>query len=187
MVAVADGKGGAEAAQKTLDTIRELAPPLVHRGPEAWRRLLLALDTALVREELGQIALVVLCLTPRRLVGASVGTAEAWWVGADGHFDLTEAQNRTPLLGSGEAVPLPFLLRRPKEGALVVATDGLFKYVDPLTITEAVRHDPSTAPEMLQKRAESPKGRLYDDLAIVTVSADKIAPWTPFLSRFKAG
>jgi len=120
-------------------------------------------------------------------VGASVGTAEAWWVGAEGHFDLTEAQNRTPLLGSGEAVPVPFVLRYPKEGALVVATDGLFKYVDPLTITEAVRQDSSAAPEVLLKCAESPKGRLYDDLAIVTVSADKITPWTQFLSRFKAG
>lgn len=185
IVAVADG-GGA-AAERTIETVRELGPTLVRRGSQAWLRLLSALDDALVAEGLGQTTLVVLCITPRRIVGASVGNSEAWWVGSEGHFDLTEAQKRTSFLGSGEAEPCPFELKRPKEGTLLVATDGLFKYVDPLTLTDAVRAGGGRSPETLQKLVESPRGRLYDDLAIVTASADRIALWTGFLNRFKAG
>lgn len=121
-------------------------------------------------------------------MGASVGNSEAWWITAEGHFDLTEAQKRTPYLGTGAAEPVAFELKLTQPGTLVLATDGLFKYAEPLAITVAVR-----AAESVEAAADAlltlvaPAGRFYDDLALILVRLDTIGPWTSFLSRFKAG
>ena len=188
VLAVADGVGGQPggglAAQFALDTIRELAPTLLYRRSQTWQRLLRAIDNGLVQDpEAGLTTLVVICLSRKKLMGASVGDSEAWWVTKEGHFDLTEAQNRKPYLGSGRAAPVPFELKLPSDGTLVMATDGLFKYADPLAVTDTVRIGLEEAPEALQTLVEGPGGRLYDDLAIVVAQADKIPLWTRFLSR----
>jgi len=52
-------------------------------------------------------------------------------------LDLTEAQQREPLLGSDEAMPMEF---GPIElsGRLLIATDGLFKYATESDIAQRV-------------------------------------------------
>lgn len=185
VLAVAGGVGGqpgaGEAAQLAIDALREIAPTLVRRRSQAWQRLLRAIDAALVRDtQAGSTTLVVLCLTPKKIVGASVGDSEAWWITAEGHFDLTEAQKRKPYLGSGMASPVPFELKLTQQGTLLLATDGLFKYADPLAITDTVRAGLSEAPEALQRLATG-------DLALVVAAAGRIAPWIGFLNRFKVG
>ena len=102
------------------------------------------------------------------------------WITAEGHFDLTEAQKRKPYLGSGMASPVPFELKLTQQGTLLLATDGLFKYADPLAITDTVRAGLSEAPEALQRLATG-------DLALVVAGAGRIAPWIGFLNRFKVG
>ena len=200
VLAVADGvggqSGGGEAAQLAIETVEMEGAGLVRRNSQVWRGLLKALDDALAAHpDAGQTTLVALCLMPQKLIGASVGSSEAWWITADGHFDLTEAQKRKPTLGTGAAEPVPFELKLSGPGTLLLASDGLFKYADPLAITEAVRSAASAdaAADALLTLASAPAGRFYDDVALIVVRIDSksiqdtIAPWTRFLHRFKAG
>jgi hypothetical protein len=104
---------------------------------DLWLGFLAGLDREIARADLGQTTAVVLAITGRRVVGASVGDSEAWLVDPEGEFlALTAAQSRKPLLVSGAAMPIPFR-RKNEGGVLVVATDGLFKYTDPGRIGEA--------------------------------------------------
>lgn len=192
VLAIADGvggqPGGGRAAQLAIEAVRESAPLLKWRNSQVWQRLLRAIDAGLVQDqEAGLTTLVVLCLSPRKIIGASVGDSEAWWITKEGHYDLTEAQTKKPYLGSGVATPIPFELKLRQEGTLLLATDGLFKYADPLGITDTVRLGLTEAPEALQRLVASPSGRLYDDLALVLATADRMSPWIGFLNRFKAG
>ena len=185
-----------EAAQLAIETVEMEGAGLVRRDSRVWRGLLKALDDALAAHpEAGQTTLVALCFTSQKIIGASVGSSEAWWITADGHFDLTEAQKRKPTLGSGSAEPVPFELKLSGPGTLLLASDGLFKYADPIAITEAVRSAVSAdvAADVLLALASAPAGRFYDDVALIVVRVetksvrDTIAPWTRFLHRFKAG
>ena len=200
VLAVADGvgeqHGGGEAAQLAIETVEMEGAGLVRRDARVWRGLLNALDDALMAHpEAGQTTLVALCLTAQKIIGASVGSAEAWWITHDGHFDLTEAQKRKPALGTGSAEPVPFELKLSAPGTLLLASDGLFKYADPLAITEAVRTTKTAeeAADALHTLACAPGGRFYDDLALIVVRVetksirDTIAPWTRFSHHYKAG
>ena len=184
VLAVASGS----AAPLAIETIQLEGTKLTRRDSRLFTGFFRALDTALTARDAGQATLVALCLTPRQIVGASVGDSEAWWITAEGHFDLTEAQKRRPYLGTGATEPIPFELKLTQPGTLLLATDGLFKYAEPAAVMEAVR----TA-ESLEAAADAllalvaPVGRFYDDLALVLVRLDTIGPWTRFLNRFKAG
>lgn len=191
VLAVASGPGAALA----VETVELEAEKLARRGRRLYAGFFRALDAALVAHpEASQTTLVALTLTSQRILGASSGDSEAWWITAEGHFDLTEAQKRKPLLGTGAAEPVPFELKLTQPGTLLLATDGLFKYADPLAITEAVRaaEDLETAADALLALA-APAGRYYDDIAILVAKVepcgiqDTIGPWTRFLNRFKAG
>ncbi|WP_394794244.1 SpoIIE family protein phosphatase [Armatimonas sp.] len=197
VLAVAGGVvGGGEAASLAIETVEFEAEKLARKGKRLWRGFFRALDDALVAHpDAGQTTLVALCLTSQKIIGASVGSSEAWWITADGHFDLTEAQKRKPTLGSGSAEPVPFELKLSGPGTLLLASDGLFKYADPIAITEAARSAVSAdvAADALLALASAPAGRFYDDVALIVVRVetksvrDTIALWTRFLHRFKAG
>lgn len=194
VLAMADGvggqPGGGVAAQLAVETVELEGAALIRRPVRYWRGLVQALDDALAAHpDSGQTTLIALCLSGGKVLGASVGDSEAWWITAAGHFDLTEAQKRKPFLGTGAAEPVAFALTLTEPGTLLLATDGLFKYADPLAITEAVRSAATVeaAADALEALACAPAGRFYDDLALVLVRLDTIAPWTRFLNRFKAG
>jgi len=76
----------------------------------------------------GETTGVVVVVAPYALGGVSAGDSEAWIVG-DREIDrLTSKQDRARL-GSSRARPVMF--HRPKlAGALIVATDGLFRHAD---------------------------------------------------------
>jgi hypothetical protein len=63
------------------------------------------------------------------VVGASVGDCEAWTFIDGLARNLTAEQVRKPLLGEGMALPVGFETQV-KECSLLVATDGLWKYLD---------------------------------------------------------
>ena len=193
LLALADGvggrPGGGTAAQLAIETVEIEGARLAQRGERLWPGFFRALDDALAaHQDAGQTTLIGLTLTPQKLVGASVGDSEVWWITSEGHFDLTEAQKRKPSLGTA-AEPVPFTLKLTRPGTLLLASDGLFKYTDPLAVTEAVRGaaDVEAAADALVALASAPAGRFYDDLALILVRLDTIAPWTRFLHRFKAG
>src|SRR5205807_2314325 len=75
----------------------------------------------------GECALAIAGIESRDVTGASVGDCCVWLAMDDGIQDITESQVRKPLLGSGHAVPIGFAT--PLTGTLLLASDGLWKYV----------------------------------------------------------
>jgi PPM family protein phosphatase len=106
-------------------------------------------------------------LSDRAVTGASVGDSEAWIINESGVHDLTAGQQRKPLIGSGRATPMPFAADA-VGGTLVIATDGLFKYVPAARIVEIARAlDLDQIPGRLVEAARLRSGALQDDVAIV--------------------
>ncbi|HVK06220.1 MAG TPA: protein phosphatase 2C domain-containing protein [Armatimonadaceae bacterium] len=184
ILVVADGVGGREcggpAAERAVTMVREAATgseSLRVDRPEAWHSLLHEIDDALAADPgCGQTTLAAVAVTPRRLVGASVGDSEAWWIDADGHFDLTGGQRRKPHLGTGAAEVIPFSLPAPSgSGTLLVASDGLFKYTPPERILDAIAAAASggeaenldAVAKRLADLARLSSGQLLDDIALL--------------------
>jgi serine/threonine protein phosphatase PrpC len=166
---IADGaggvSGGAQAADGVLAAVRAAGVP---GDATACAQLLAKLDVPALG---GETTAVMVVLLPDRLIGASIGDSGAWMVTADGHEDLTEGQNRKPLLGTGRAVPVPFTRFHPR-GTLLLATDGLLKYVPHARIEELARaEDVDAAAEELQNASRLPAGDWPDDVAVVVVRA----------------
>lgn len=119
----------------------------------------------------GETTGVVVVVTPRGLLGVSAGDSEAWVITASGIDDLTTAQNKKRV-GSGGAPPASFF-RPTLDGALVVATDGLFKYAPPETVAAAARGcSPAEVAERLVELVRLPSGRYQDDVGVVVVAAE---------------
>jgi serine/threonine protein phosphatase PrpC len=174
VLVVADGvggrPGGGAASEMAVRLVREAVPSsLKITDHMAWYRLLGQIDRALLaEEEAGETTLVAACVTPKRIVGASVGDSEAWFVTPEGHFDLTGGQQKKPYLGTGMARPVPFVLPTPRNGTIVVATDGLFKYAPSDSICDAALHpDLSEATRRLVNLVRINSGRLPDDVAVL--------------------
>jgi serine/threonine protein phosphatase PrpC len=176
VVVVADGaggmRGGAHASAALVETVRAVAesPSLDVYDEELWVSLLKDADATLAARRTGETTAVVVVLGLKGLTGASVGDSEAWMVSAGSMDDLTRGQSRQRL-GSGHAMPVAFHRAR-LDGALIVATDGLFKYAAPARIAATVRDaEVSRAAERLTSLVQLPSGGFPDDLGIVVVAA----------------
>jgi serine/threonine protein phosphatase PrpC len=177
VLVVADGVGGQPGGQAAAEAAVNGLRDLYTEAPYAeWHTLLATLDSHIADiEGAGYTTLVVAEVTEGRIIGASVGDSEAWFVTAGGHFDLTHAQRRKPYLGSSGAVPIPFALDIPPEGGtLLLATDGLFKYVDTDRIeAAALLSDREEAARTLASLARRGNGTLPDDIAILLLPLEK--------------
>ena len=174
---VADGAGGRAnggiAATRTVtlaETALRNATPRDLARPGFYETLVRTLDRA-ERDapDSGETTFVVVVLSPQRIVGASVGDSESWWVtsATDCHV-LTENQHRRPYLGSGMTTPVAFAAPVPRAGTLLMATDGLFKYADPESICRVVTADGLASALGLGELARGrTSGALYDDLAVL--------------------
>ena len=81
--------------------------------------------------------------------------------------DLTRNQNRKPLLGSGNAIPVSFM-NSPLNGVLLIATDGFFDYAKRDAITPMIaQSDFYTIPKNCVEMVRLPSGDLWDDIGIV--------------------
>ena len=99
------------------------------------------------------------------LSGASVGDSGALLIDGGPPLDLTAAQQRNPLLGSGIAIPMPIIHSR-IAGTLVLATDGLWMYAATPAIRElAGEGEPD--PRLLIDQARMPSGGHQDDVAVI--------------------
>ena len=106
-------------------------------------QILRQLDTAISRHPVaGETTCALAVITSDEIFGASVGDSGVWFIEESGaHADLTHAQQRKPLIGSGVAWSVPF--RRPDQaGYLLLATDGLLKYTSSQRIIETCRQEP---------------------------------------------
>ena len=133
--------------------------------------LLRRMDAAIAKDSTaGETTCAMVILTPDELLGASVGDSGGWLIPEKGvHVNLTHAQQRKPLIGSGRALPIPFQHPRQK-GDLLLATDGLLKYTSAELIIGTCRQQPTeVAAQRLIELVRYPSGALPDDVTVILI------------------
>ncbi len=166
VIVVADGaggiSGGGNAAATVVKEVQNRWSSTV--GAAGWESVLRELDFQIVD---GETTAVIVDLNDQGICGASVGDSQAWILHDENIVNLTLHQNRKPLLGSGDAVPIGFehaLLT----GTLLVATDGFCNYVKPVKLFQILPHAWfPTLPKELADIVRLPSGGLWDDVGIV--------------------
>lgn len=173
LLLLADGAGGLaggrHAAEGALAEARARVADLVASGPRECEEALRAIDRALAARGPGETTCVLAVVREGEVLGASVGDSAAWVVWPGGRADLTRAQVRKPLLGSGWSMPVgfgPAPLRPPAR--LLMGSDGLVKYTSPERLCRAAMGDPAErAVQSLIECVRLPSGRLQDDVAVI--------------------
>lgn len=172
-IVLADGaggrSGGREAAEAVVRGVRARARELADADATECAAVLEAVDRELAAQAHGGEATAVLVLVRgREVVGASVGDSGAWLVGPGGVRELTGRQVRKPFVGVGSATATPFASTVKQDERLLVASDGLLKYVDRDRIVAASHSGPlAQAARSLVDQARLPSGGLQDDVAVV--------------------
>lgn len=169
LILVADGAGGVAGGATAAEALCHALTGDVND----WTTWLARQDTRLAEKGTGMAAAIVLSISDAGEVrGASVGDCEAWLFGQGEPVNLTARQVRKPLLGDGAAVPTNFVAP-PSGGTLIVATDGLWKYMSRARIAEAIAMRPlEAALAALVDGVRLRSGALQDDVAIVLGASD---------------
>jgi serine/threonine protein phosphatase PrpC len=173
LVALADGAGGTGNGAIAAECLIAYVTKLSKEAASAdWFAALCAFDDELSARPMGgQTTGVVAFIDSERVRGASVGDSSAWLITPTGRMtDLTAAQRRRPLLGTGEALPVEFEVDRLGNHVLL-GSDGLFKYapVDRICAL-ATQGTVAEAANALANCVRLPSGALQDDVAVVIVS-----------------
>lgn len=173
IVIVADGAGGtgggAQAAQQVCDALGGFDGEDVD-----WVAALEAVDAGIAASSsAGWSTAVVAEIRGGQVRGASVGDSGGFVIDGDELRELTEEQRRKPLVGSGEARPVAFG-PVPVGAVLLVASDGLVKYIDRAGLRAAMEMAPPEGVAALLRAVRLPGGGLQDDVAIVLAAG--IAP-----------
>jgi serine/threonine protein phosphatase PrpC len=165
VIVVADGAGGVGSGDVAAETVvREIKDHYVNiHSADQWAEMLRQIDCRLPA---GESTAVVVDLQPNGMAGASVGDSQAWIIGHGHVKNLTENQNRKPLLGSGCAVPVSFT-HSTLVGVLLIGTDGFFNYVKREAVSPIVAQtDFYSLPRTCIETVRLPSGELWDDVAI---------------------
>lgn len=166
VIVVADGAGGIGSGDLAAEAvIRAIAEehPSVHSADD-WAKLLKQIDCQITA---GESTAVVVDIRPYGIAGASVGDSQAWVISDGKIHDLTAAQNRKPLLGSGLTNAVAFT-HPPLNGLMIVATDGFYNYAKRDEIARLASE--SDYYEICRRCIELvrlPSGELWDDVGIV--------------------
>ncbi len=176
VLVVADGSGGQGGGGEAADMVIEAVKKAINNNIEpgdyaAWCSLLVDIDRHIEEHaEAGETTAIVLALSRRYIAGAACGDSRAVLFSRSGPIDITEKQNRRPMLGSGGALPVP-ISERSLVGTLVVATDGLFDYSKFPELKKIISRN-----EKIDERAKSlidsirlKSGSLPDDVALALV------------------
>ena len=116
----------------------------------------------------GETTCVIAVLTVDQILGASVGDSCAWMIGPTEITNLTLAQSRKPLVGSGTARGVPFERQLTAGDILLLATDGLVKYTSADPIASVCRENElHTASDKLIELVRYPSGALPDDVTVI--------------------
>jgi PPM family protein phosphatase len=165
LLVVADGAGGMGGGEIAASyVIEQVKLRSRDAGPIDWRQVLKQIDHSVPA---GEATGVIVELSAAAIRGASVGDSQAWIVRDGEILNLTEHQQRKPLLGSGEAVPIAFELPA-LEGLLIAATDGFCNYIDRRKLGPAIAQAwfPTLASELLEF-VRLPSGALWDDTSLI--------------------
>ena len=166
IVTLADGAGGVGAGAAAAQTIIDGAAAWTPASSDAGA-LLRDLDRRLAGSTAGQSTAVVLYLSASGLVGASVGDSGAWIIRDGSLDDITGAQNRKPLVGSGAAAPVAFGAGPLAGGTLLVASDGLLKFGKRTDIARiAALPDLASAALELMSLVTLRSGEVPDDVTV---------------------
>ena len=172
-IVVADGAGGTGGGAAAADYMVNRVGEAVGEEPNLldsrfWCGLLTEADAGLNADsQAGETTAVIAVCSSARIAGASVGDSGCWLLTSQTMYDLTERQQRKPLLGSGSATPTPF--ETPfTGGTLLVASDGLLKYtsmekIRPFAIEGPLNDAVSGLVDLVRLRS----GALQDEVAIV--------------------
>lgn len=179
VVYVADGAGGLAGGAAASALFEEHAVSFASPFNQQDRELLVRFpfgvtDITLRQKGIGETTGVIIVVSAAEgIIGASAGDSEAWVVSGDRFDDLTAGQPRKRL-GSGKSVfgVDPVMFRRSSfTGALVVGTDGLFKYASPHRVSSLALLPPEEACRELTNAVRLQSGALHDDVGIVVVHA----------------
>ena len=170
VVVLADGAGGtadgATAARAVVDAVGAAVTT-----PHDWCTLLSDLDRDPLRLGRGHSTAVILSIHAGSISGASVGDSGAWLLRAADITDLTERQQRKPLVGGG-CTPFRIQPVQLGLGTLLVASDGLLNYAKRSDILRTVRgSDLHAAAQALIDLVRLRNGALQDDVAVVLCRA----------------
>ncbi len=155
------GNGGRGALAAEL-AVAELAR-IGQAGFADWVRALLAVDQLLKRRaQGGETTCVVVDISDDgECRGASVGDSGAWMLPRGSPVrDLTAHQHRARL-GSGQTCPVRF--KAQLMGQLVLATDGLFKYIRAPDIHSCAARGVDALIDSVRLKS----GALQDDVAVI--------------------
>jgi Protein phosphatase 2C len=163
LAVVCDGAGNGGRGGLAADlAVAELAR-VWREGFVDWVRALLAVDQLLKREAQGgeTTCVVVDIADDGQFRGASVGDSGAWMLSAGRTVrDLTANQDRARL-GSGRVGPK--LLKAQLIGRLVLATDGLLKYIRAADIHASAARGVDALVDSVRLKS----GALQDDVAVI--------------------
>jgi serine/threonine protein phosphatase PrpC len=171
VVVVADGAGGVAGGATTAEIICKAVVERCRRGGvDGWAQYLSTIDREMIKGSGLAAAVVSYFHNDGSVVGASVGDCEAWTFPTGSKpRNLTAEQVRKPLLGEGAASPVGFETHV-KGCSLLVATDGLWKYLDRARIAKAAATRPlETACDLLVASVRLRSGALQDDVAVAII------------------
>lgn len=181
VIALGDGAGGSggglEAATRVVHSLLQHGLEVERPSEEAWRRHVLELAVEMEALGAGQSTALAITIEPSgRLCGASVGDSEAVILGTTGAIELTEGQQRKPLLGAGVPRVWTFSGQLSLGETLVVASDGLWKYVARAALLSSLEGPLSQLCGRLTDLARLPSGGLNDDVGIAVVRVSTAFP-----------
>ncbi|MDB4980802.1 MAG: hypothetical protein JWM82_1554 [Myxococcales bacterium] len=167
--AVADGAGGVAGGAGAADAICNAVVEQCRLGRVAdWSEWLAQVDRAMAGSGVPRLAAAVVAdvADDGLVTGASVGDCEAWAFVEGAPMRLTSGQVRKPLLGEGAARPVPFEAHV-AHGTLLMATDGLWKYMSHDRIAKTAPIRPfKTAVAAFVDGVRLKSGALQDDVAV---------------------
>jgi PPM family protein phosphatase len=174
VLVVADGAGGltggAEAAALAVEFVRQNVHEL--NDSNSCVNLLQRMDRIIARDKVaGETTCALAVVTDEQVYGASVGDSGVWVIAQSGFIDLTQGQFRKPLAGSGAAWPFQFTHKTTGAERLLLATDGLLKYIPPdRIVATSNNHDAPEAAKRLIELVRYSSGALPDDVTVILAS-----------------
>ena len=169
VVCVADGAGGISGgldASRIVVQAATTAELSSFRTPNKFEEFLRQLDQTVYSDrDAGETTAIIAMIKNSIVLGASLGDSECWLISENSDYELTQLQNRKPLLGCGSASPVgfgPILI----DGTLILGSDGLFKYTSLNKIKDCLVM-PSVDAKSLINLAKQSTGFLQDDATAV--------------------
>jgi PPM family protein phosphatase len=173
VVALADGAGGRAGGSLAADSVIEAVVAAVSAGlaepwrADTWVELVRRADAQIAAARHGGESTAVVLALGEQIVGASVGDSAAWLVEPSGVDEVTRAQQRRPMIGSGAAPVLP-IVGDVGSGTVLVASGGFAKYAPRDKVAGlAMDDDLPGAVKKLIDLVRLRSGALQDDVAIM--------------------